>query len=57
MKRILKFTLIFIGITFSISMHAQKRTEDFSISFPDTKLEKATIKTSNLLMQELILHH
>lgn len=49
MKRILKSTLIFLGITLSISMYSQKRTEDFSISFPDKKLDKSYYKNIKLI--------
>lgn len=49
MKNYLKSILILLGITFSVSMYSQKRSEDFSISFPDKKLEKSYYKNIKLI--------
>lgn len=49
MKKIMKSTLIFLGIILSVSLYSQKRTEDFSISFPDKKPEKSYYKTIQLI--------
>ncbi|MEC3874491.1 hypothetical protein [Chryseobacterium salviniae] len=49
MKNSLKSILILLGITFSVSMYSQKRTEDFSISFPDKKLEKSYYNNIKLI--------
>lgn len=49
MKNNLKHILLFLGIIISFSAYAQKRTEDFSISFPDKKLEKSYYKTIKLV--------
>ena len=49
MKNNLKHILLFLGIILSSSAYAQKRTEDFSVSFPDKKLEKSYYKTIKLV--------
>jgi hypothetical protein len=49
MKKSLKSVLLFLGIILSSSIYSQKRTEDFSISFPDKKLEKSYYKTIKLI--------